>query len=71
MTSEMASVCSESVMGMLSKLELEMASAMLSERKLIDWARLLRGDPPCLIGYSSVLFSVLFETDVIAVLEKC
>jgi hypothetical protein len=48
-----------------------LASGMLSESKLIDWVRLFRGDPHCLIGSSSPLFTVLFETDVIDVLEEC
>jgi len=39
--------------------------------KLIDWECLFRGDPCYLIGSSSLLFTVLFETDVIAVLEEC
>jgi hypothetical protein len=39
--------------------------------KLIDWARLFGGDPQWLIGSSSPLFTVLFQTDVIAVLEEC
>jgi len=39
--------------------------------KEIDWAGLFRGDPRCLISSCSVVFSVLFETDVIAILEEC
>jgi len=69
MALEMASVRSEMVTGMV--LDLEMASWMPSESKLIDWACLFRGDPQCLIGSSSPVFTVLFETDVIAVLEEC
>ena len=37
---------------------------------MINWARLFQGDPHCLIGSFSRLFTVLFETDVIAILEK-
>jgi len=71
MASVMASVRSEIVAGIESVLYLEMASGMPWESKLIDWARLFRGDPQCLIGSSSPLFTVLFETDVIAILEEC
>jgi hypothetical protein len=56
---------------MESELDMEMALGMPSERKLIDWARVFRGDPPCMIGSSPFLFTVLFETHVIAVLEEC
>jgi hypothetical protein len=38
--------------------ELEKASGLPSENKLIDWARLFYGDPQCLIGISSPLFTV-------------
>jgi hypothetical protein len=39
---------------------------------LIHWARLSQGDPYCMIGSFSLLFTVFcFETDVIAVLEEC
>jgi len=47
--------------GMVSELEFEMASGMPWESKLIDWARLFRGDPECLIGSSSPLFTVLLK----------
>jgi len=66
---ELASVRSEMVTEMV--LELQMASGMRSESKLIDWARFFRGDLCCLIGSSSLLLTVLFETDEIAVLEEC
>jgi hypothetical protein len=39
--------------------------------KLIDWAHLFRGDPHCLIGSFSPLFTVLFQKDVIAILKEC
>jgi hypothetical protein len=52
-------------------LELQMVLGMSSESKLIDWASLFRGDPCCFIGSSCLLFTVVFETDVIAVLEEC
>jgi hypothetical protein len=55
----------------VSELELDKAMGMPSESKLIDWVRLFRGDPHCLIGSSSPLFTVLFQTDVIAILEEC
>jgi len=58
MASEMPSVRSEMVVGMVSELHMEMASGMPSESKLIDWARSFRGDPQCLIGSSSPLFTV-------------
>jgi len=64
----------EMVSGMVTEMvsELEMALGMLSESKLIDWARLFRGDPRCLIGSSSPFFTLfLIEMDVIAVLEEC
>ena len=71
MDSESASVYSELVAGMVSEFDLEMASGMLSESKLNDWALLFRGDPQCVIGSSSPMFTVLFETDLIAILEEC
>jgi len=71
MASEMASVRSEMVAGLVTELDMEMASGMPLESKLIDWARLFWGDPRCLIGSSSLLFTGLFQTDVIAVLEEC
>jgi hypothetical protein len=52
-------------------LELEMPLGMPLERKWIDWAHWFRGDPCCLIGSSSLLCTVLSETDAIAVLEDC
>jgi hypothetical protein len=39
-------------------------------KKSIYLVRLFRGDPGCLIGSSSGLFSVLYETDVLAILEE-
>jgi hypothetical protein len=51
--------------------EQEMGSGMPPQSKLIDWDCLFRGDPRCLIDSSSPLFTVLFEMDVIADLEKC
>jgi hypothetical protein len=68
MASEMASIYSGMVIEMVS--ELEMSSGMLSESKLIDLAPLCQGDPRWLIGSSSPLFTILFETDVIAVPEE-
>jgi hypothetical protein len=38
--------------------ELQMAMGMRSESKMMNWARLFRGDPHCLIGSSSPLFIV-------------
>ena len=66
-------VQSEMVSGIVWEMlsEREKPLGMPSECKLIHWARLFRGDPRCLIGSSYVLFTVLFETDVKAVLEKC
>jgi hypothetical protein len=57
MPSEMASVCSEIVSGMESEQEMELASGMLSETKLIDWAHLFQGDPQCVLRSSSQLFT--------------
>jgi hypothetical protein len=51
--------------------ELEKALGMPSESKLIDWAHLYPSDSRCLISSNSLLFTVLFEMDVIAVLEEC
>jgi hypothetical protein len=39
--------------------------------KSLNWAHLIRGDPPCLIGSASLLLTVSFETDMIAILEEC
>jgi len=58
MASEMASVRLEMIAGKVSEFEMEMASGMSSESKLIDWAPSFRADPHCLIGYSSLLFTV-------------
>jgi hypothetical protein len=70
MVAEMASeMLSEMVPEMVS--EQETGSGMPPQSNLIDWACLFRGDPHCLIDSSSPLFTVLFETDVIADLEKC
>jgi hypothetical protein len=57
MPSEMASVCSEIVSGMKSEQEMELASGMVSETKLIDRAHLFRGDPQCVFLSSSQLFT--------------
>jgi hypothetical protein len=50
--------------------DMEMALGIPSERKFIDWATVFRGEPQCFIRSSSPLFTVLFETDMIAVLEE-
>jgi hypothetical protein len=57
--------------GMVTEMlsDLEMALRMSSESKLINWAHLFAEDPGCLIGSSSLLCTVLFATDVIAILE--
>jgi hypothetical protein len=59
------------VSGMVSGLQWEMASGMYLECNSIDQACLFRQDPRCLITSSFLLFSVLFEMDVLAVLEEC
>jgi len=76
MASEMAPglesvMASDMVTEMVSVLEMEMALGIASESTLIDWAPLFRGDPGYLMGSSSLLFTVVFETDMIAVLEEC
>jgi hypothetical protein len=68
--SEMATVHSEMLTEMVSELELEMGSEMPLESKSIDWAPLFQGNPYCLTGSSSLVFTVLFEMDVIAILEE-
>jgi hypothetical protein len=65
---EMALVCAEMVAGTV--FELEMALGILLETKLIAWVRLFWGDPRCFIWSSPLLPTVLFETDLIAILEK-
>jgi hypothetical protein len=63
----------EMVLGIITEMVsgLEKASGMLLEITLFDWACLVGGDLGCVIGSSSLLFTVLFEPDVIAVLEEC
>jgi hypothetical protein len=63
----------DNVLGMVNEtvLELEMALGTPSESKLIDWAGLFRGDPRCLMGSFSLLFTVLLELDMIAILGEC
>jgi hypothetical protein len=51
--------------------QLDLATGLPSQSELIDWVGLFRGDPQRLIGSSSLLFAVLFETDVIAFQEEC